>query len=59
MHFDFGCKISQSQLQLSLNINLIKNKIFIWNRGELYNISPGYQRPKVRLHFNFAIEKKS
>jgi NADH:ubiquinone oxidoreductase subunit len=45
--FDFGYKISESQLQLKFKYQLNKKQNFSYGiASKLYNISPGYQRPK-------------
>ena len=45
--FDFGYKVSESQLQLKFNYDLTpKHHLSYGIASKLYNISPGYQHPK-------------
>jgi outer membrane receptor protein involved in Fe transport len=45
--FDFGYKVTESQLQLKLNYQLTpKHNLSYGIASKLYNISPGYQHPK-------------
>jgi TonB-dependent receptor-like protein/carboxypeptidase-like protein len=45
--FDFGYKVSESQLQLKFNYELTpKHNLSYGVASKIYNISPGYQHPK-------------